>query len=128
MYLSNSNSHFYRHYFFHCHLPGQEICCFYKNVLAVVYLPSAGLNAVLSALTGLISDAGLCGHQTKKIQLLGLMCQLCFWWSCGDSDLPPPCSAVCVGGDVGQRFCSTAFCLLGRKRRVVQFILLPLMH
>lgn len=60
-------------------LPGQEISCSYKNVLAVGFLPSAVLNAVLSALEGLTFGASLCGHQTKKILLLGLICQLCFW-------------------------------------------------
>lgn len=79
-------------------LPGQEICCSYKNVLAVGLLPSAILNAVLSALEGLTSDASLCGHQTKKILLLGLICQLCFQWSCGDSDSPPAVQHV-----VGER-------------------------
>lgn len=82
-------SHFYRRRSFHWHLPGHKICCSYKNVLALVLLPSSSLNAVLSAPMELATDACLCGQETTKILLLGLMCQLCFWWSCRDSDHPP---------------------------------------
>lgn len=56
------NSHFSRHCSFHWHLPGQEICCFYKNVLALLLL----LSASLPALMGLTSDASLCGIRQRK--------------------------------------------------------------